>query len=114
MDILLSVIASIVVTWVFAHAYYKASKKQDDEFRSKLSNEVRKIILSSDKKRLTVKELNELLELKIYKSDDSDPLPFLVCPKCGSKDLIRSSFMNDSDVIYSIKCGKCDWSDWTE
>jgi hypothetical protein len=46
----------------------------------------------------------------------SDPLPFDVCPQCGSPNLERSSATDykHDETYFSIKCKKCGWSDWTQ
>lgn len=58
------------------------------------------------------KKYNEL----IYDTDTEDPLPFKICPNCGSDKLERSSatdYQHD-ETYFMIRCKDCDWSDWTQ
>lgn len=57
-----------------------------------------------------------LNELTKENADPQDPLPFLVCPKCGSRDLKRHSETDyESDHHYfMVDCNKCGWGDWSE
>jgi hypothetical protein len=57
---------------------------------------------------------NRLLDLTLRHSS-GDPLPYLVCPLCGSSELKRSEQWDDRDNhCYTIQCGKCKWYEWTE
>ena len=58
---------------------------------------------------------NRLLDLTLEHSH-GDPLPYLVCPECGSTELKRSEqwdYKRD-DHYYIIQCEKCKWNDWTQ
>mgnify|MGYP001940346743 CR=1 FL=1 len=46
----------------------------------------------------------------------SDPLPFKRCPECGEESFERRCITDDrhDETYYTIKCVKCDWSDWTQ
>lgn len=56
---------------------------------------------------------NRLLDLTMEYSS-GDPLPYIVCPKCGSTDLKRSDQWDGDRHYYIIQCEKCKWSDGTE
>lgn len=114
MSVILSIIISVIATWFFAHVYYKAGGKQNIELRKALSDDVKKIILNSKKQNLTVKELNRLLEQKTFDKNSNDPLPYLACPKCGNKNLNKSSHTDESSIYYFVECIKCGWSEYTE
>jgi len=44
-----------------------------------------------------------------------DPLPFFVCPKCGSDKLERSTAYDQrGDHYYCITCHECHWHEATE
>jgi predicted RNA-binding Zn-ribbon protein involved in translation (DUF1610 family) len=44
-----------------------------------------------------------------------DPLPYFVCPKCGSDNLHRfSDYNRRGDHVYCITCQECRWSEATE
>lgn len=58
----------------------------------------------------------KLLDLIRDRASSGDPLPFLVCPQCGSSDLKRSEqtdYKRDRSY-YIIECNKCRWMDWSE
>lgn len=57
----------------------------------------------------------KLNELTLNCSSSSDPLPYLVCPSCGSGELKRSTATDYArdDLYYIIEC-ECGWSDWTQ
>lgn len=59
------------------------------------------------------KKINELTEKN---TDPHDPLPYLICPTCGSADLNRSSACDTTrdEMYYLIDCTQCNWSDWTQ
>lgn len=59
------------------------------------------------------RHLNEVTERN---ASTGDPLPTLVCPSCGSKDLKRSTVedLAGDETYYVIRCGACRWSDWTQ
>ena len=104
-----------VITWIITYQYYLKSTEEQRNIYSKLSQEIKDAILNSNSKKLTVKDLNKLLEEKtIDKDSGGDPLPFKACPKCGSPDLERSSTEHRDDLYYFIKCKKCDWNEWTK
>ncbi len=58
---------------------------------------------------------NRLLELTWGKISGGDPLPYLVCPSCGSAKLRRYQ-ANDTrgDAYYCIECENCNWQDGIE
>lgn len=45
-----------------------------------------------------------------------DPLPFLVCPSCGSPGLKRTEATDyeHDRTYYIIECQACKWTEWTE
>lgn len=58
---------------------------------------------------------NRMIELAWGNSSGGDPLPYFVCPSCGSAKLDRYS-TNDArgDSYYCIQCKECSWNDATE
>ena len=65
--------------------------------------------------RELIRRLQErLLELTADLTS-GDPLPFFVCPKCGSDKLQRFTQRDRrGDEYYCINCQECRWSDATE
>lgn len=65
-------------------------------------------------------ELARRLQVKLldltWEKARGDPLPYLVCPMCGSPELKRSQatdYKHDRSY-YIIECEKCKWSEYTE
>lgn len=118
MEIILFILGIILggtISWWISHAYYlKADREQKDLFK-KLSSDVRAAILEDSRDKLSVRELNDLLEKKTIKQPlDGDPLPYKACPKCGSKKLQRGEIIKDKNNYYVIQCTDCNWNDWTQ
>jgi hypothetical protein len=46
----------------------------------------------------------------------NDPLPYKLCPECGSADLERSSVTDyeHDETYFSISCRKCGWGTWSQ
>jgi hypothetical protein len=44
----------------------------------------------------------------------NDSLPYVVCPKCGCKELKRSTQYNEYGTYYCIQCQDCPWNDGGE
>jgi|ERR1035438_9478858 predicted RNA-binding Zn-ribbon protein involved in translation (DUF1610 family) len=65
--------------------------------------------------RELIRRLQErLLELTVDMST-GDPLPYFVCPKCGSDKLQRSTQHDRrGDQYYCIACQECKWHEATE
>lgn len=57
---------------------------------------------------------HRLLEIAEDHLGREDPFGVVVCPRCGSRDLRRSSASNDDRTILMIDCNACHWRDWTE
>jgi hypothetical protein len=56
-----------------------------------------------------------LIELAEANADPNDPFgDVIVCRRCGSKSLKRSSASDDRTTIYIIRCEDCGWGNWTE
>lgn len=58
----------------------------------------------------------QLLDLTEGKMTSIDPLPYLVCPRCGSTALKRQDWIDyqRDDTYMLIKCAECGWQDSTE
>lgn len=66
-------------------------------------------------------ELAQILQTKLNLLSEAnagagDPFPFIVCPRCSSDQLKRSSATDPvrDDVYYLIECQGCGWGDWTQ
>jgi hypothetical protein len=59
---------------------------------------------------------NRLMKITSDHCDARDPLPYIICPSCGSANMKRSSTMDyeRDEVYYIIDCEDCNWSDWSQ
>ncbi len=59
---------------------------------------------------------NRLMELTSNHCGVGDPLPYIVCPSCGSSNLKRSSATDyeRDEIYYVIECEECKWSDCSQ
>ncbi len=48
--------------------------------------------------------------------EKGNPLPYKVCPKCGSPRLKGGSYTDYShdEIYFFVKCLDCGWSDWSQ
>lgn len=113
---IVSLILGTFFGWVISHVYYLKSNKDQNAVYNKLEDSVRDIIRSDQREKLSVKELNELLDDRVMDPEDSSPFPYKVCPKCGNEDLKRTSHddYEREETYYVIGCTECGWSDWSE
>ena len=113
-----------LITWGITHWYYMLSRRDQQAVFGKLSSELRDMILADKRSNLSVKDLNELLRGTVIDKTSIDPLPYRVCPKCGSENIYRSrDFIVDSDMgddgmpvhitapYKMIVCEDCGWRD---
>ena len=117
--LLLGIMGGGLASWIITFAYYRKSltdqkqanaeqarilNKLPDEFKKKLDEDVRD--------RLSVIELNELLDRRVR--DPKGPMGYKACPTCGSEDLdYRSQVDPQRDDLYEfVTCKKCGWGDW--
>ncbi|MDY0231144.1 MAG: hypothetical protein RBR88_01515 [Candidatus Saccharicenans sp.] len=118
LQLLLSFILGALVTWLITHCYYKKSTKIID----KLPEEIIKKLALDPREKLSIKDLNDLIDLRTRAFNKSGLDSYIACPKCGSK-LIKERELIDVDVDYEpngygsaypiydnkIKCPKCGW-----
>jgi len=78
--------------------------------RRRVDNEELKII------PIIVDDTERLLALMEKQLAEGDPLPYLVCPRCGSSDLNRGSVISEKSdrEYYVIECKECGWGTWSE
>ncbi len=113
-----------LISWGITHWYYVRSAEDQRLVYDKLSSEIKGLILADKRANLSVRDLNELLRRLVIDETSSDPLPYKVCPKCGSEniypstDFIVDSEMGDDGMSYhtaapfkAIECEDCGWRD---
>ena len=103
-------------SWAVTYWYYRKANVEQHAVYDKLTDEVRQLIRNDQRERLTVRQLNELLEQRTIDPNSDAPLPYIVCPRCGSQELDRKSATDAAhdEVYYMINCRNCDWSEWTQ
>ncbi len=118
MDIafVLGLIIGGLISWGITHIYYKKSSKEQETIYNKLSEEVRDAILEDNREKLSVLDLNQILEEKTIDPDSKAPLPYKVCPKCGSEKLKWDQYndYNHDDIYFLLKCDDCGWGEVTQ
>lgn len=59
---------------------------------------------------------NRLMDLTANHCGAGDPLPYIICPSCGSANLKRSAATDyrRGDTYYVIECEDCKWSDLSQ
>lgn len=58
-----------------------------------------------------IKEIVKKYHEAIFDEESSSPLPFRACPECGSTNLEGSSCNIQDDLVLTIKCKDCGWSE---
>ena len=113
-----------LISWGITHWYYVRSSRTQQTVFDKLSSELRDMILADKRSNLSVKDLNELLRDTVIDKTSTDPLPYKLCPKCGSENIYRSkdfivdAEMGDGGIPFhtatpykTIICDDCGWRD---
>lgn len=113
MELIIGIVGGAFASWLITHTYYKKSTVDLERLFNKFDESTRETILSSDKEKLSIKELNALLEEKTIDHDTNNPLPYIACPKCGSKNLNFSSHYDENDSASFVNCPnpKCKWTE---
>jgi hypothetical protein len=98
------------ITWRF---YKKSNKQQSEEHKSQLK-EIQQSFTDYEAGKLSIVQLNKIVEDKVFEKNSDDPLNYKICPKCGSKNLKRTGHSMGDSLYFFIECKKCDWSEGTE
>ena len=106
--------AKIPLTWLITRFYYQKAGRDQMMIMNKIPEELIKALHSDRREKLTVKELNELLESKTLDKTKTGLDTFKVCPKCGSAHLSRGTDweVDDPDNAFQynvVYCADCDW-----
>jgi hypothetical protein len=76
------------------------------------------LLVTSEKKvpndEEKIEELFKKYHDAVFDADSGSPLPFKRCPQCGSTELKGSTAQIQDDIIYTLECKKCGWSEFTE
>jgi len=120
----IGLLVGALISWGIAHAYHRKASRDQRKIFDKLSSEVREVILSDKRESITVAQLNELLRKKTLDESSDDVLPYKVCPKCGSENILRTNdFIVDVEPgddgmpfhtaapYKTIECDDCGWKD---
>lgn len=108
-------ILGAAISWATQHFYYRRSDKKKPEW---FNVESIKGILAKNPEDIdwTAEQILNLYKHRVYSSDPSDPLPYNICPNCGSAELERGSYNDDQrdETYFVINCKSCKWSNWTQ
>lgn len=116
---LLGIVFGALASWGITHKYYKKASEDQNTLFNKLSEAVRNAILNDSRDKLSILELNELIREKTIDKMVGEAIPYMVCPRCGSGELERTS---DIEVDYGpegselaghydiVHCKGCDWT----
>lgn len=87
---IISIVVSVLATWVVAHFYYRRGTKDLRHIVDKLPESVATKLAEEQRRKLTLSELEELIQ-----EADAYPTPFGLfpnkCPHCGGRVEIRGS-----------------------
>ena len=92
-------------------ADYRGVRVKGDESLNEIAEQITGV---PPDKELVRRLQNRLLDLVCDRAAINDPLPFFVCPKCGSSKLKRFTQSNIHGTYYIIRCEDCKWSMDTE
>ncbi|TFG75549.1 MAG: hypothetical protein E4H21_08565 [Thermodesulfobacteriales bacterium] len=115
MNAIITLAVGILAGWLITALYYRKSSRDQRHLLEKVPEEVRKALKEDQRDRLTVRELNELLESKTIDKTKTGLEVFKVCPKCGSSHLSKGknwevSSPDDAFQYNEVWCADCDWS----
>ena len=110
----IATLAGIPLTWFITRFYYRKASQEQRTILDKIPEELKAILQGDQRGRLTVKELNELLESKTLDKTKTGLDTFKVCPKCGSAHLGRGTDweVDDPDNAFQynvVDCADCGW-----
>ncbi|MFC1686608.1 hypothetical protein ACFLZS_01610 [Patescibacteria group bacterium] len=112
LESLLFLVGGGVLALFFDRLYYKIFEKRS--FDRRLKTLIREAEEDKIKKKITIRELNNLIDNKTYDSSSNCPLPYKRCPRCGSQNLNGSMASNEKGNHYFIDCKNCGWEEYTE
>jgi hypothetical protein len=91
-------------------ADYRGKKVEGDDSFAKIAEQISGVTVD---KEFVRRLQNRFLEIT-SEYPSNDPLPYVVCPECGSVSLTRFSQSNEYGNYYCIKCEDCKWQDGGE
>lgn len=128
---LAGIAAGGIISWIITYAYYKKGSKdlkielaQLKELVSKLPQVVIDGLKHDSRQKLTVAELNTLIDAQTRPEHPQGPLDVIACPKCGSPSLdttpgVIEDWESNEDGEPSfcgtgfeqVRCRDCGWND---
>jgi ribosomal protein L32 len=110
-ELVIGIIVTIIITWGFAHFYYRKSSTNIPEWAIPFIKDLPKEKPSNEELLRIFQESLESGKVEV------DPLLRIVaCPKCGesSKNFKRTGFGDDLHSIVVVSCPNCGWSESVE
>jgi len=111
---LITLAVGILAGWLITALYYRKSNRDQRFLLAKIPEEIRNALKEDQRIRLTVKELNDLIEQKTMDMRKKGLEAFKACPKCGSTNIgIGWDWeVEDPDHAFKfnvVECGDCHW-----
>ena len=124
MQLAIGIFLGALITWIITHYYYRKANHDQNELFNKIPEYIRQGIIDDRRDKLTVKELNKLIQLKTIDKHKEGIRKFKACPKCGSLNIRVGRDIIDVDAggdlesgpeftpIYAdtITCIDCGWA----
>lgn len=114
MNELITLGVGVLAGWLITAFYYRKSSRDQRHLLGKIPEEIRTALKEDQRDKLSVKELNELMERKTLDKRKAGLEAFKACPKCGSSNIsIREEWEADYDSAFSfniVECKDCHWS----
>lgn len=115
MVIIISLIAGVLITWIFSHIYYTKSSKEIPDWANKIPEWAKPFIERLPPHQLSSEELLKLFQESLNEgSITQDPIFRIVaCPNCNAplKDLDENMYGDENVTTVSKTCPQCGWSE---
>jgi len=111
LEIMLPLLVGALISWAVSWYFYN---KQDRETPKWLSVKNITTILKQHPEDIdwTAVQILKLYKNKIHNIDESDTVPYGVCPECGENAIKHSIYIDDErdDIYEQHTCQKCGWA----
>lgn len=110
------------ISWLLTHVYHLRADRDQKAIYDKMSQELKSAIRDNHRGNLTVADLNDLLKKQTVDETTADKLPYIACPRCGSRQIERlQKAIVDFDAgddgepcpsgfpYEAVRCLACDW-----
>lgn len=115
MEIILSALLGGFISWLITSIYSRSSRNDSEIIASRLSAEIRQLVLDSRENDLGVVRLNELLREKTESNKGLGVHRYIACPQCGTSNITKDWYNHtytdyDEHVkLMQAHCNICGW-----